>query len=97
MNDVNELIGLARQMGLIDSLVQRKVPNATECLTRADVRKSYTGSDDQTIELKMEHIYGILMLLAIGLGLSLLVGMGEQAYHALIREKKEETTEVIVM
>ena len=89
MNDVNELIGLARQMGLIDSLVQRQVPNATECLTRADVRKSYTGSDDQTIELKMEHIYGILMLLAMGLGSGLLVGLAEQAFHALIREKRK--------
>ena len=67
MEDANELIQLAREAGLIDHKLNYLYPHAKKCVTRADVEKSHFGRDQQVV-FKMDNIYGMIVLMAIGLG-----------------------------
>ena len=67
MDDANELIDLANQMGLIDEQIQRSVPNASNCLTSSAVQASHMKRGEKVI-YKIEDVYGMIVPLGMGLG-----------------------------
>ena len=82
MEDTNELILLAHQMGFIDQTFKKHAGNATKCLTRSAVRSTNKERDQMRV-LEMKDIYGMLILLSIGLSGALLVFMSEYIMHKI--------------
>ena len=95
LDDANGLIDLANQMGLIQNEIEKKVPNATHCLTWSRVQESHMKKG-QNVVYKIEHIHGMIILLAIGLGAALLVLFGELIFYKTIHQKKNGTTRLNV-
>ena len=81
LDDVNELIELAHQMGLIDSVIKMYVPNATECMTWPAVQGSH-AENGKTVTFKFGDLIGVLLLISMGLGGALLSCVAEMMiYH----------------
>ena len=61
-------------MGLIDKQIQNNVPNASNCLTRSAVQASHIKRDKNVVYM-MEDVYGMIILLGVGLvgGLTILI------------------------
>ena len=76
MEDVNELIELAHQMGLIDAQIEKYVSNATKCMTWPAVQASHT-ENDKTVVFELEDLFGILVLIAMGLSGALITWLAE--------------------
>ena len=76
LEDANLLINIARESGFINEKIRKYSPNATECLTRTAVQASHFGKD-QKLVFKMENIYGMLILLSVGLAGSTLIATAE--------------------
>ena len=70
LEDVNKLIGLASQMGLVHGIFSKYVTNATKCSTWEDIKASHRASD-HTVVVELGNIYGMLSLLAIGLTMAM--------------------------
>ena len=68
MADINQLIGLANQMGLVFGNFDKSVSNATKCGTWEDVQASHRRD-----VLSLSNIYGTLALLMVGLTGSLII------------------------
>ena len=60
IDDFNELIGLALQMGILD--IRNAMPNSTKCDTWPKVEASHTTTKLE--QLKLQDIYGPLLLLS---------------------------------
>ena len=71
MEDANELIYRAVESGLIAAKLKKSQPNATHCLSHADVQRSHFGKG-QKVVFKIGNIYGMIILLSIGLGVATL-------------------------
>ena len=82
MDDVNELIEIARQSGMIDVQFKRYLPFASKCLTNAD-RQEHNIEKDRTVAFKLENIYGIIILWAIGLGGCVITMIAEKITHCV--------------
>ena len=82
MEDANELIERAREAGFIDTELKKHAPHAKDCLTRANAEKSHFVKEER-FPLKLENIYGMLILLAIGLGGGLVTLICEVIIHEL--------------
>ena len=95
LEDANELIQLAREAGFIDAEFKKHVQNATNCLTHADVEESHFGKKPKLV-LKLKNIYGMIILLAVGLGGAFFTLIGEIIVNK-IGNKKEEVNGVIVI
>ena len=81
VDDVNELIKLAHQMGLIDSQIKKYAANATECMTWHGVQASHT-KNGKTVTFKFGDLIGVLLLISMGLGGALLSCVAEMMiYH----------------
>ena len=89
LEDANRLIDLANQIGLIENVIQRFTPNATQCLTWSAVQASHTKKG-QDVVFKLEDIYGMLILLALGLCGAILTLISEIAIHKIINRKAVE-------
>ena len=70
VDDANSLIQLAKQMGLIDFSYYNHMPNATKCNTINDIYQSHV---DDLVILEVDDIYGMLILLSLGIGGALLL------------------------
>ena len=66
--------------------VQGFIPNSTKCLTWQDVKASHE-TDSPEIVIRIDDIYGMVILLAMGLGGSLVVLILE----LLMKAQKERT------
>ena len=73
-------------MGLIQNEIQKNVPNATHCLTWSAVQASHTRKGNDVV-FKLEDIYGMIILLALGLGGATLVLIAELAVHKALHRK----------
>ena len=62
---MNDLIHLAKQMGLIHKSYNNIVPNATKCYNMGDVLRSHEEKD-HTVIVQVNDIYGMLVLLGLG-------------------------------
>ena len=80
LEDANELIQCAVESGLIAAKLKEYLPNATQCLSHANVKKSHIKSGQQVV-FKLGNIYGMIILLSIGLGVATLIAMAEQAIY----------------
>ena len=78
MEDVNELIEQAKQMGLIDAKINSVLPNATKCSTLLDIQASYLD-EGRRVSLKFEDIRGIMYLYLICIGCTLVALIVEVA------------------
>ena len=76
MEDVNLLINLAKQMGLIDNSMKTNVPNSTKCETYQDIQESHSNRDKPAV-LKFEDTQGMLIVWLVGIALAVLVVMVE--------------------
>ena len=74
LDDMNSIIHIAKQIGLIHQSYYSYLPNATKCNTIADVFKSHRR--DKVI-VEMNDIYGMLVLLGLGMGLALITFTAE--------------------
>ena len=75
LDDVNQLLGLAHQMGLLrefDNFFQTSLPNVTKCSTWQDIQASHMALVEKAV-IKVEDIYGITSLLVIGISGGLLI------------------------
>ena len=84
MQDFNYLMDLMNQMDLDFSRnrILDYLPNSTNCMTWPDVKASHE-TDSPTVIIRMENIYGMMVLLAVGLGGSLIVFFLEFFIRAL--------------
>ena len=65
-------------MGLIDGLFKQAVPNSTKCATWQDIKTSHLTKDPKTV-LQLEDIFGMVVLLMIGINLAILTFFAERA------------------
>ena len=75
---MNNLIDLAKQMGLIQRSYNRNLPNASKCNSIHDAFKSHT-ENNQKVKVKLSDVYGMLALLGFGFGLALIALFVENA------------------
>ena len=79
LDDVNELLGLAKQIGLLrelDDFFRTSLPNVTKCSTWQDIQASHIASVEKAV-IKLEDTYGIMSLLLIGTSGGLLIFFAE--------------------
>ena len=74
LDDMNSLIDIAKQIGLIHQSYYSYLPNATKCNTIADVFKSHKRG---RVIVKMNDVYGMLVILGLGMGLALITFTAE--------------------
>ena len=82
LEDANKLIERAREGGFIDAQLKKHAPHAKECLTHANVEKSHFLFEER-FPLKLENIYGMLILLAAGLAGGAVTLIAEVIIHGL--------------
>ena len=82
MEEINQLMDIANQMGLVDGLFKQTVPNSTECTTWHDIEASHMSKESKKV-LKLDDIFGIMILLFIGTSSALLVLIAEKIFPCL--------------
>ena len=78
--DVNRLIDMANQMGLIEELLNRETQNVSVCKTWNDVKASHLSKNTNVV-FYLEDVGGVMIMLVIGLTLSLLAFIAENMTH----------------
>ena len=78
--DVNRLIDMANQMGLIEELLNRETQNVSICKTWGDVKASHF-SENTNVVFYLEDVGGIMSMLVIGLTLALMAFIVENMTH----------------
>ena len=91
LNDANELINLANQMGLIDEMLQRSTPKASKCLTRTAAEENNINQNRKRV-LEIKDTYGMLTILSIGLGVALLIFLAENIVYSIYSKKGGKDT-----
>ena len=66
MEEINNFIHLAREIGLINRSYYNYLPNATKCDT---IREAFISHSEKnkTVTVELNDIYGMLALLGLGL------------------------------
>ena len=74
MQDINYLIDLLNQLDLefSSNRAHNYMPNSTKCMTWQDVKSSHETDSPQVV-IRIDDIYGVVILLAMGLGGALVV------------------------
>ena len=88
MEEVNQLIHLANQMGLIGGLIEQTLENRTKCSTWSDIYESHMEKRDHVV-LHFDDICGLMILLSIGLSLAFTSFLGEQMIYWSPQKKME--------
>ena len=76
LDDMNSLIDIAKQMGLIHQSYYSYLPNATKCRTINHVYESHMEKG-RTVSVELIDIYGMLILLGLGAGGALISFIAE--------------------
>ena len=71
MADINHLIGLANQMGLVKGIFDMAVSNSSNCDTWQDIEASHQAYHSKDV-LTLGNFYGTLAFLAFGLTVAFL-------------------------
>ena len=87
LDDANEIINMAKQMGFFDDKIQKYTPNASRCLTKAAIGKTNREKGGKMRVLRLEDKYGMFLLLCIGLAGALLAFAGEHIAHKMKSKK----------
>ena len=83
MDDTNELINLANQMGFFDDKIQKYTPHASRCLTKSAIRETNREKHERRV-LTLTDIYGMLFILTVGLAGALLAFAAEHVAHKML-------------
>ena len=89
MDEVNDLLTLANQMGLITGLFEQTEPNRTKCSTWNAIQESHMERGAENV-IEFDDIRGMLILLSIGLGAAILTFIIELIMHNAIKSKKKQ-------
>ena len=73
---MNNFIDLAKKMGLINKSFFKYLPNGTICNTINDIYESHM-KNNHTVIVRLNDIYGMLVLLGLGVGLALITFTAE--------------------
>ena len=73
LEDINNFIHLAKQMGLVNQRFYNYLPNAIVCKSNEPL-----VDNDHVVKVKLRDIYGMLSLLALGMGLALTTFIAEK-------------------
>ena len=76
LNQFNYFIHLAKEMGLILKSYYTHLPNATKCNTITDMLQSH-AEQNQKATVEVNDIYGMLVLLGLGLCVAHIVLLAE--------------------
>ena len=87
MEEANQIVEIAKQMGLIDAKVESGFPNATMCTTSADIQASH--QQNRSLSLHLEDVRGMMYGIILGHGAALLVFMIEKAMCIIQGERSE--------
>ena len=90
LEDANDLIDMAKQMGLIGAQIEAALPNATKCASWQDIQASHISTDHAPLTLKA--FYGGLSLFALGLFSSIVGFWAEkltQVYQKHFKKAKQ--------
>ena len=79
LEDMNNFIDLAKQMGLINKNFFNYLPNATACKNTKDIYESHIGNNYRVI-VQLDDIYGILALLGLGVSGALITFPAENLW-----------------
>ena len=93
LEDVNELIEQAKQMGLIDAKINSMLPNGTKCSTLQDIQASYL-EEGRRVSLKFGDIRGIMSLYLICIGCTLVALLLEVAIKHCKTHVKQSNEEL---
>ena len=66
LEDFNHLLDIKDQMGRLTK-IEDYIPNSTKCMTWQDVKASHEKDNPQVV-VRLDDIYGMAILLALGLG-----------------------------
>ena len=77
-------------MGLIQNEITKNLPNATQCLTRSGVQESHMKKG-KIVVYKLEDVYGMIILLAIGLGAAVIALFGELVWYKVFHKRKSSS------
>ena len=91
LEEVNQLIHLANQMGLIEGLIEQTLDNRTKCSTWSDIYESHMEKGENVV-LDIDDICGLMILLSIGLSIALTAFMGEQMRYWTPQKKLDRNT-----
>ena len=92
MAEMNRLLGLAHQIGLLrefDNFFQTSLPNVTKCSTWQDIQASHMASAEKAV-IQLEDTYGILSLYAIGMSGSLMVFLIEFFVQGVVKKNRKK-------
>ena len=93
LEDFNNLVDLKDQMGLefSEDGIEDFLPNSTKCMTWQDVKASH--ETDTTLVITIKDIFGIMILLALGLGGAMLA-LGMEFFTTPIISRSKKTTPI---
>ena len=83
---MNNLINLAKQMGLIEMGYYNHLPNPTKCKTTHDVYNSHSQVN-RSVKFQVNDIHGMLVLLGLGLIVALITWIVEMNLLVRILDK----------
>ena len=86
MDDTNEIIDIANQMGFFENQIKKYTPNASRCLTVSAIEETNREKNEQRV-LRLEDKYGMFLLLSVGLAGALLAFAGEHIAHKMQSKK----------
>ena len=81
MDEVNDLLYLANQMGLITGLFEQTLHNRTKCSTWNAIQESHMQRENENV-IELHDIRGMMILLSIGLSAALLTFIIELIMHS---------------
>ena len=70
------MMGLAKQMGLIDNSMKANVPNSTKCDTYQDIQESHSNKGKPAV-LQYEDVQGMLLVWLVGIVVAFTVSILE--------------------
>ena len=80
MEEANELIDLANQMGLIKGLYEQGLQNRTKCNKWYDIQESHIDKGGEQV-LELHDFHGLFLLLSVGLSAAALTFFTEILMH----------------
>ena len=80
MEEANELIDLANQMGLIKGLYEQSLQNQTKCNKWYDIQESHIDKEGEQV-LELHDFHGLFLLLSVGLSAAALTFFTEILMH----------------
>ena len=87
LEDMNTLIQVAKQMGLIEMSYFKHLPNATKCRTLNDVYESHAKLSHK-VTVEVNDIFGTMILLGLGLTGALFILIAEEILKIRVRYAK---------